>query len=313
MPTNRRKFIQQTALIGGALLASKSLFANDIFYKEKEEDKLVILHTNDVHSRLDPFPMDESKNAGLGGVAARADLIRRIRSIEENVLLLDAGDIFQGTPYFNYYKGEPEIKAMSMMGYDASTLGNHDFDDGMDNFATQLKQANFPIINCNYDFTDTPLEGKTIPYKIIQKGKIKVGILGIGIELKGLVPDKLYGNTKYNDPVVKANDTAAFLQKQGCDMIICLSHLGDKYTDNKVSDEVLAKSCYDIDLIISAHTHKLFEKPRVYKNLKGNDTTVNQVGWAGMYLGRLDYIFSSKRTKKLEQSHKVVVQGKTME
>lgn len=313
MPTNRRKFIQQAALVGGTLLTSKSLFANSFFDKEKMEEKLVILHTNDVHSRLDPFPMDESKNAGLGGVAARADLIRRIRGIEENVLLLDAGDIFQGTAYFNYYKGEPEIKAMSMMQYDAATMGNHDFDGGMDNFATQLKFANFPIINCNYDFKETPLEGKTIPYKIIHKGKIKVGILGIGIELKGLVPDKLYGNTVYNDPIAKANETAALLRQQGCNMIICLSHLGDKYTDNKVSDEVLAKSCYDIDLIISAHTHKLFEKPRVYTNLKGKDTVVNQVGWAGMYLGRLDYVFSVEKHKKILQSHKVSVIGKLSE
>ena len=125
-----------------------------------------------------------------------------------------------------------------------------------------------------------------------------------------MVSDKLYGNTKYNDPIVKANETAALLQKKGCEMIICLSHLGDKYSDNKVSDEILAKSCYDIDLIISAHTHKLFEKPRVYTNLKGNATTVNQVGWAGMYLGRLDYTFSSNKMKKLMQSHKVEVKVK---
>ncbi len=313
MPTNRRKFIQQAALMGGALLTSKSLFASNILPVDNNEEKLVILHTNDVHSRLEPFPMDESKNAGLGGVAARADLIRRIRSVEENVLLLDSGDIFQGTPYFNFYKGEPEIKAMSMMQYDASTLGNHDFDGGMENFATQQKHATFPFINCNYDFTGTPLEGKTIPYKIIQKGKIKVGILGVGVELHGLVPEKLYGNTKYLDPIQKANETAALLHKKGCDMIICLSHLGDKYTDNKVSDEVLAQSCHDIDLIIGGHTHRLFEKPRVYTNMKGNETIVNQVGWAGMYLGRLDYNFSVGKNKKLQHSHKVIVHGKTIE
>ncbi len=313
MPTNRRKFLQQAALVGGALLSTKSLLANQLFSTDKEVEKLVILHTNDVHSRLDPFPMDESKNAGLGGVAARADLIKRIRAMEEHVLLLDSGDIFQGTPYFNYYKGEPEIKAMSMMGYDASTMGNHDFDGGMENFATQLKHATFPIINCNYDFNNTVLEGKTIPYKIIQKGKIKVGILGVGIKLNGLVPDKLYGNTKYLDPIEKANETAALLHKKGCDFIICLSHLGDKYNDNQVSDEVLAESCFDIDLIISAHTHKLFEKPRVYTNKKGNDTVVNQVGWAGMYLGRLDFSFYGRKIKKLTQSHKVIVRGKVGE
>jgi len=313
MPTNRRKFIQQAALMGGALITSRSLFASSFIPIDKEEEKLVILHTNDVHSRLEPFPMDESKTAGLGGVAGRADLIRRIRGIEENVLLLDAGDIFQGTPYFNYFKGEPEMKAMSMMEYDASTLGNHDFDGGMENFATQQKHATFPFINCNYDFTSTPLEGKTIPYKIIQKGKIKVGLLGVGVELNGLVPDKLYGNTKYHDPIQRANETADLLHKKGCDIIICLSHLGDKYTDNKVSDEILAQSCYHIDLIISAHTHRLFEKPRVYSNLNGKETVVNQVGWAGMYLGRLDYTFSVGKNKKLAHSDKLIVRGKIIE
>ena len=127
-------------------------------------------HTNDVHSRLEPFPLDGSPNAGLGGVAARATIIKQIRNEEKNVLLLDAGDIFQGTPYFNLYKGEPEIKAMSMLGYDASTMGNHDFDAGIDNFGHQLQHANFPIINCNYDFSNTSLKDKIIPYKIIQKG-----------------------------------------------------------------------------------------------------------------------------------------------
>ena len=258
-------------------------------------------------------PMDGTKDAGLGGVAARAELIKTIRNEEENILLLDGGDMFQGTPFFNYYKGEPEIKSMSMMQYDAATMGNHDFDGGMENFAIQLQHATFPIINCNYDFTGTPLEGKLIPYTIIQKGNLKIGILGVGIELKGLVPDNLYGQTIYNDPILKANDTAGFLQKQGCDMIICLSHLGDKYNDNKVSDEVLAKESYDIDLIVGGHTHKLFEKPREYKNKKGNDVIVNQVGWAGKNLGRLDYIFSHKRTKKLQQTHQILVSVKNAE
>ena len=308
---NRRKFLKETAFTGGALLAS-SFLPFDAF-AGNENRKLTILHTNDVHSRLEPFPMDGSRNAGMGGVAARAALIKEIRAEVENVLVLDAGDIFQGTPFFNLYKGEPEIKAMSMMGYDAATIGNHDFDAGMENLATQLNHANFPIIVCNYDFNNTPMEGKTIPFKIFNKGNIKVGVLGIGIEGKGLIPDNLFGNTVYKNPIEHANKTAEELKKKGCDMIICLSHLGDKYSDDKISDEILAKECFDIDLIIGGHTHRFFTEPRKYTNRRGGDTLVNQVGWAGIQLGRLDYSLGRSQKKNLVKSNTVVIGKKTSE
>ncbi len=311
MPVNRRQFLQQTALTSGALIASSSLLKAHTLLPTASSNLLTILHTNDVHSRLDPFPMDGSKNAGQGGVAARAEIITQIRSECENVLLLDAGDIFQGTPYFNVYKGEPEMKAMSYMQYDATTIGNHDFDAGIENFATQLTHANFPVIICNYDFSNTAMENKSIPYKIFNKGNLKIGVLGVGIELQGLVPENLYGKTIYKNPIESANTTAALLKKQGCDMVICLSHLGDKYEDNKVSDEVLAKECYDIDLIIGGHTHRFFNEPRKYTNKKGGDTLVNQVGWAGLQLGRLDYKFESKKNKNLLKANTVVVERKT--
>lgn len=307
---NRRKFLRESVYTTGAFVAS-SLMPFNAFSSANVARKLTLLHTNDVHSRLDPFPQDGSRNAGLGGVAARAAIIKEIRTEIENILLLDAGDIFQGTPYFNLYKGEPEIKAMSLMGYDAATMGNHDFDAGLENFANQLTHANFPIVVCNYDFTNTPMEGKSVPYKIIIKGNIKVGILGIGIEGKGLIPDNLFGNTLYKNPIENANKTAAYLKKQGCEMIICLSHLGDKYEDDKISDEILAKECYDIDLIIGGHTHRFFTEPRKYTNKKGGDTLVNQVGWAGINLGRLDYTFGKSQNKNLIKSNTVVVMEKT--
>ncbi|GAO44902.1 bifunctional metallophosphatase/5'-nucleotidase [Flavihumibacter petaseus] len=313
MPT-RKRFIQQTALATGAFLAGGMLNSAVAADAEAEVEKLTILHTNDVHSRLEPFPMDGSRNQGLGGVAARALEISKVRAEQRNVLLLDAGDIFQGTPFFNFYKGEPEMKAMTMMGYDACTMGNHDFDAGMENFATQMKHAKFPVILCNYDFTGTPLEYKTVPYTIINKGKLKIGITGVGIEMKGLVPDNLYGNTQYLDPVVQANRVAEQLKRQdNCDMVICLSHLGFRYREPKVSDEIFAKESVHIDLIIGGHTHTFFDAPVVYKNKSGSDVVVNQVGWAGIVLGRLDYAFQRNKKKNLEASHTVVIGKKTSE
>lgn len=311
---NRRKFIQQSALAAGALLTSNSLFAE--LQRENALKRLTILHTNDVHSRLEPFPMDGGRNQGLGGVAARAELIQKIRSEEQHVLLLDAGDIFQGTPFFNLYKGEPEMKAMAAMGYDAATIGNHDFDAGLENFATQLQHGKFPLIICNYDFTNTPMEFKYQPYKIFKKGKLKIGVTAVGIEMNGLVPDSLFGNTKYLDPIQKANETAAKLKKDdGCDMIICLSHLGYEYktNPNKVSDQILAKETENIDLIIGGHTHTFLDEPVVFKNKTGSDVLVNQVGWAGIILGRLDFEFTGYKPKDLAKSHTVVVGKKTNE
>ncbi len=309
MPINRRAFLTQTLKMGGAFVAAP--FYKTMYPKAtKGETVLTILHTNDVHSRLEPFPMDGSKYAGLGGVAARATLIESIRKEADHVLLLDSGDIFQGTPYFNIYKGEPEIKAMSMMGYDACTMGNHDFDGGMENYVTQMKHATFPTLICNYDFKNTPLDNKTAPFKIFKKGEATIGVFGVGIELKGLVPETLYGNTVYRDPVECANTTASFLKRHGCDFIICLSHLGDKYEDNKVSDEVLAKETYFIDLILGGHTHKFFTEPIKYKNKGGGDTLVNQVGWAGIQLGRLDFSFGVSNKKNFLKAHTMLIRKK---
>lgn len=307
----RRNFIQQSALATGAVLTGDALL-NKAVAAEARDQRLTILHTNDVHSRLEPFPMDGSRNQGLGGVAARAVAIEKIRSEGGHVLLLDAGDIFQGTPFFNFYKGEPEMKAMSLLGYDAVTMGNHDFDAGMENFANQLRHANFPVLLSNYDFSGTALDQKTIPYTIIKKGKLKIGITGVGIELKGLVPENLYGQTKYLDPIPAANRVAEGLKRQeGCDMVICLSHLGAKYRDTKVSDEIFAKESAHIDLIIGGHTHTFFDAPVVYKNKLGSDVIVNQVGWAGIVLGRLDFAFQRNKEKNLEASHTVVIGKKT--
>ncbi len=293
----RRSFLKNT-VAGTALLALG--IKSDSVYAKDDLVKLTILHTNDVHSRIDPFPMDGSKYQGRGGVAPRAALINKIRSEEKNVLLFDAGDIFQGTPYFNLYGGELELKMMSMMGYDAGIMGNHDFDNGVEGFYKQLPHANFPILNANYDLSDTLLHDKTKPYQIFKKDVLKIGVFGLGIELEGLVNKVQYGNTRYLDPLAKALKIEAELKNEHrCDLIICLSHLGFDYRDNKVSDKVIARNTHHIDLIIGGHTHTFLEEPFVVKNLNSKETLINQVGFAGINLGRIDFIFQKNQGKKV--------------
>ena len=293
---DRRDFIR--TLIRGMAWAGLSSFPTEIFAAH-DLVKLTILHTNDVHSRIDPFPENDPKYPGMGGVARRAAIINHIRSQEKNVILLDAGDIFQGTPYFNMYGGEPELRIMSKMGYEAATIGNHDFDNGIEGLANRLPDMSFPFLNVNYNFKDTPLQNKTLPYKIIKKGGIKTGVFGIGIELHGLVDPKLYGNTLYEDPVAHAERMSSILKNDyKCDLIICLSHLGYRYEDKKISDEILAKQSANIDLIIGGHTHTFLDKPVSYLNRNGEEVLVAQVGWAGIRLGRIDYFFDTKGRKK---------------
>jgi 5'-nucleotidase len=293
---NRRDFIR--TLMSGVAWAGMSSFPTEIFAAH-DIVKLTILHTNDVHSRIDPFPINDPKYPGMGGVARRAAILKRIRSQEKNVILLDAGDIFQGTPYFNMYSGEPELRLMSQMGYDAATIGNHDFDNGIEGLAKRLPDMTFPFLNVNYNFDNTPLQNKTLPYKIIKKGGIKTGVFGIGIELKGLVDTKLYGNIQYEDPIKHAERMSSTLKNDyNCDLVICLSHLGYRYEDKKISDEILAKQSANIDLIIGGHTHTFLDKPVAYMNRNGEEVLVAQVGWAGIRLGRIDYYFDTKGRKK---------------
>ena len=295
--SNRRRFIKQS-LYGSIGMLGLSAIPFDVFAKT-DLVKLTVLHTNDVHSHIEPFPDNDPKYPGLGGVARRAALIKEIRNIEKNVLLLDAGDIYQGTPYFNKYGGELELKLMSQMGYDASAIGNHDFDNGLEGIVNQLHNANFPLLCSNYDFSNTIMNGKTAAYKIFEKEGIKIGVFGIGIELDGLVDKKLYGNTIYQDPLEKAAQTAILLKKElKCDLVICLSHLGYSYQNKKVSDFILAKQSRYIDLIIGGHTHTFLEKPVNIRNRDGQEIHICQVGWAGLKLGRVDFYFEQNGKKK---------------
>ncbi|MEO9531689.1 MAG: metallophosphatase [Crocinitomicaceae bacterium] len=286
---DRRRFLT-TVATGSLALASLSSF------KDKQKGrKITILHTNDTHSHIDAFPENHKKYPNKGGVRKRKALIDKIRSEEKEVLLLDSGDIFQGTPYFNVHGGELEMKVMSRLGYDAATMGNHDFDGGIDGFVKAMPHANFPFLCSNYDFSDTALAGNTIPFKVFQKGGIQVGVFGVGVELDGLVPKDLYKDTQYLNPIEKANQTAQLLKKElGCDLVICLSHLGHFARLNKMCDKVLAAETENIDLIIGAHTHTFMDKPEMHKNKAGKSVLINQVGWAGLVLGRVDFYFDKK-------------------
>jgi 5'-nucleotidase len=304
---NRRYFIKSGIMTGMAMgLTPLTLSARDDFHK------ITLLHTNDTHSRLDPFP-EGSKFAGMGGTARRAAIIKNIRQEEKHVLLMDAGDIFQGTPYFNIYGGEPEFRAMTHMQYDAATLGNHDFDAGIYGLAKQLPHAGFAFVNANYRFDNTLLEGKISPYKIFNKGKIKIGVTGAGIELDGLVPKNLFGDVEYTDPVAAINKTARFLKEEaGCHIVICLSHLGFEYKTKKVSDKILASQSENVDIIIGGHTHTFLDNPVSVNNLKNDPVVINQVGWAGLVLGRLDVYVKAEKKKNEKKFTPVIFSKKTI-
>jgi len=272
---NRRKFIQRSSYAAGiAYLNTLPLSA--LAYSGDEILHLTLLHTNDVHSRIDPFPEDGSRNSGQAGVARRKVLIDRVRAEGQKTLLLDAGDMFQGTPYFNLYKGELEIKLMTELGYDIGTIGNHDFDAGIENLAVQMKHADFPLVISNYDVKDTPLSGKTKDVHIWDLGDVKVGLYAVGIELDGLVPKALYGNTQYNDPIKTAQKYEVLLAENlGCDYVICLSHLGYKYEGPEVSDVIIAQETRHTDLIIGGHTHTFMYEPHMEKNKEGRPVMIN--------------------------------------
>ncbi len=308
---NRRNFLKKT-IFGSAGILAFSAIPNEALAKS-EMVKITILHTNDVHSHIDPFPDNDPKFPGLGGIVRRSALIKKIKSEEKNVLLLDAGDLFQGTPYFNMYGGELELKLMSMMQYDASTIGNHDLDNGLEGLTKQLPYANFPFLSCNYDFSDTPMEGKTLPYKVFIKDEIKIGVFGLGVELDGLVDKKNYGNTVYLNPVQKAAESAFHLKNiEKCDLIICLSHIGFSSNGKKINDVDLAKQSKNIDIIIGGHSHTFLEKPIPYKNSDGKEVLVAQVGWAGIRLGRIDYIFEKKSKKKTSEGYSIKISKKSI-
>jgi 5'-nucleotidase len=258
-----------------------------------QQIELTILHTNDTHSQVEP--LEPGKRDELcGGYARRMGFVEQVRQQNPNVIVLDAGDFCQGTPYFNFYRGRIEIEAMNRMQYDAITLGNHEFDYGVDTLAMILKMAKFPVVSSNYDVRGTALEGLVKPYTIIKRAGLRVGVFGIGVNPKGLIADKNFAPIQYLDPIKTAQEMANTLRyDEKCDVVICLSHQGTHPgAHGQMSDKELAEKTDNIDVIIGAHTHKVVEDLYVL-NLKGDSVLLAQVGKAGARIGEI--------TLKIEQ------------
>ncbi len=294
---NRNTFLKKLSIISAACIIHPIECISD-----NQDNDITIMHTNDFHSHIDPFPLNHDKYAGLGGISKRSSLINIIRNNKKNTLLLDAGDIIQGTPYFNYFGGNLEFKLMNLLKYDCITLGNHDFDNGLTKLKELIKLAKFDTVISNYKFNDLNIDDEILKYKIFYKGNFKIGVFGLGIKLHGLVNKNLYGNTKYINPLESAYKISKFLRfNKKCNLIICLSHLGYSYNSNKISDIKLAKNNNYIDLIIGGHTHTLLDKPTLVKDVNNNKKYIFQAGWGGLYLGKIDLTLTRDGLKFLNK------------
>ena len=302
--TTRRDFLKTAALAGLTLPLTPStpLFAarrshaalwSPLLEPARGETLITVLHTNDTHSQIDPI-LDNDKNyPGKGGVARRATLVKRIRKENPNTLMLDGGDVLQGTPYFNFYRGEVEYKAMSLIGYDAGTLGNHEFDNGVEALAKALQFANFDVISTNYDVRGSALEKKVKTHAVKVLGGVRVGLFGMGISPKGLITPENFKPLQYLDPVRTARGVVKLLREQEkCTLVLGMSHLGyykNPQDPDDVGDTQVAAQVDGIDFIASGHTHTFMEKPVVQKTPNGGDTVIFQVGRSGIYVGRVDF------------------------
>lgn len=252
---------------------------------------LTILHTNDIHSRIEAISPEtaDSRSADKGGLLRVAAYVEQVRKETPHVLVFDCGDFSQGTPYYNMFKGEVEIQLMNTIGYDAGTIGNHEFDFGLDNMARLFDMANFPVVCANYEVKGTVLEELVHPYIIIEKYDLKIGVMGLGTKLSGMVQANNYEGVVFLDPYQTANKVAAELKKKGCDIVICLSHLGFMATaKDPVCDIELVKNTRNIDIILGGHSHTFIEEPLSYKNLDGKDVYITQMGKSGIFVGRVD-------------------------
>lgn len=264
------------------------LVSTDSVSSGQSGKQLFILHTSDMHSRIEPISAEAADEyAGMGGVVRRAGFVKQFRGKHPDMLLLDCGDISQGTPYYNFFKGELEVKMMNLMGYDAMTIGNHEFDFGLENMARLFRMANFPVVCSNYDVTGTVLEGLVKPYTTFNRNGLKIGVFGLAPKMEGLVQADKCEGVVYNDPIEVAQKMADLLKnEEDCDVVICLSHLGYQLK-NAPCDEELAQKTNHIDAILGGHTHTFMKEPAVYLNKDGQNVPVMHTGKSGIYVGML--------------------------
>lgn len=250
--------------------------------------QLLILHTNDTHSCVIPLNpnLADTMLAGRGGFLRRAAMIDQMRKEDKELLLLDSGDFSQGSPYYTMFKGDVETELMNIMGYDAATIGNHEFDFGLDNMARLFKKVNFPIVCANYDFTGTVVEGLVKPYVVIKRKGVKIGIFGLSPKLEGLVMASTCAGVKYLDPIKTANDIADKLKnEEKCDVVICLSHLG--WDEAGLNDMEMMAKTRNIDLVLGGHSHSYFQQLNYVRNLDGKEIPNDQNGKHGIFVGKI--------------------------
>ena len=256
----------------------------------KKPKRLVILHTNDTHSQIFPITpqLPDTMKAGRGGFLRRIAMLKEERAKHPDLLYFDSGDFFQGSAYFTMFKGDVEVGLMNQMGIDASTIGNHEFDFGMENMARVFKMANFPILCANYDFTGTVMEGITKPYIIIKRNGVKIGVFAVCPKMKGLVSDKNCVGVKYLDPAKVALETATMLKgKKKCDVVICISHLGWNSNLGE-DDQYMIQGSRNIDLVLGGHTHTYMPTLEHWNNMDGKPVPVDQNGKAAIFVGRIE-------------------------
>lgn len=247
--------------------------------------EFVMLFTNDFHSQIEPLSMEETYNAGRGGIKRIKVLVDSVRAAEPNVLLADAGDLVQGTYYFSLLNGVVEMMVIDELGYDVRTIGNHEFDKKMIGLGDMLALSKVPVVASNYDFSRTNIADYILPSTIIETGSVKVGFIGLNVRLQNLVDPTACEGVEWQNAINVADIEAQKLRNQGADIVIALSHLGYEKTDEDYYDRGIALNTKYIDMIIGGHSHTFLNRPDYVTNLEGDKVPVVQTGSKGICLG----------------------------
>lgn len=255
-----------------------------------ESEGIFVVHTSDTHSCIEPISPNfgDSAQANKGGYLRRVVLLEEMRREHpDNLLLFDCGDFSQGSVYYNIYKGEVEVKLMNLMHYDACTIGNHEFDFGLENLARLMRMAEFPFVCCNYDFTGTPCEGLTKPYIVLERAGMRIGVFGVCPQPDGLITKHNYEGMRYVRPAQAAQPVIDHLRKEErCDVVVCLSHLG--WGESPDMDPDFLANTTGLDVLLGGHSHSYFDTPRYIKDKRGHEVLVDHQGKNARFLGTIE-------------------------